>query len=88
MSPKGVLSLLLSPQYEYQYEVKDPEQNLFFDKNEIGDETGKVTNPSLLKKIIAFQSASLPFHRQLKIMLLCELPPKSSNYIIDRTFRP
>lgn len=47
MSPKGVLSLLLSPQYEYQYEVKDPEQNLFFDKNEIGDETGKVTNPSL-----------------------------------------
>ena len=29
-------------QYEYQYEVKDPEQNLFFDKNEIGDETGKV----------------------------------------------
>lgn len=46
MSPKGVLSLLLSPQYEYQYEVKDPEQNLFFDKNEIGDETGKVTDPS------------------------------------------
>ncbi|XP_055683165.1 pro-resilin-like [Lutzomyia longipalpis] len=29
--------------YEYQYEVKDPEQNLFFDKNEIGDAAGKVT---------------------------------------------
>ncbi|GAB0092241.1 pro-resilin-like [Sergentomyia squamirostris] len=29
--------------YEYQYEVKDPEQNLFFDKNEAGDVTGRVT---------------------------------------------
>ncbi|XP_055297433.1 pro-resilin-like [Sitodiplosis mosellana] len=29
--------------YEYQYEVKDPEKMLFFDKNEIGDASGKVT---------------------------------------------
>ncbi|XP_055709371.1 pro-resilin-like [Phlebotomus papatasi] len=29
--------------YEYQYEVKDPEKDLFFDKNEIGDAAGKVT---------------------------------------------
>ncbi|XP_055371245.1 pro-resilin-like [Condylostylus longicornis] len=29
--------------YEYQYEVKDPEKELFFDKNEIGDAAGKVT---------------------------------------------
>lgn len=36
------LPLITTPQYEYQYEVKDPEKNLFFDKNEIGDETGKV----------------------------------------------
>lgn len=30
-------------QYEYKYEVKDPEKELFFDKNEIGDATGQVT---------------------------------------------
>lgn len=29
-------------QYEYKYEVKDPEKMLFFDKNEMGDGTGKV----------------------------------------------
>lgn len=29
-------------QYEYQYEVKDPEKQLFFDKNEIGDADGNV----------------------------------------------
>ncbi|XP_031629397.1 pro-resilin-like [Contarinia nasturtii] len=29
--------------FEYQYEVKDPEKMLFFDKNEIGDASGKVT---------------------------------------------
>lgn len=29
-------------QYEYQYEVKDPEKELFFDKNEVGDAQGKV----------------------------------------------
>ncbi|XP_059613835.1 pro-resilin-like [Phlebotomus argentipes] len=29
--------------YEYQYEVKDPEKDLFFDKSESGDATGKVT---------------------------------------------
>ncbi|XP_063705840.1 pro-resilin-like [Culicoides brevitarsis] len=29
--------------YEYQYEVKDAEKQLFFDKNELGDGTGKVT---------------------------------------------
>lgn len=32
-------------QYEYQYEVKDPEKMLFFDKNEMGDGTGKVFKP-------------------------------------------
>lgn len=31
-------------QYEYQYEVKDAEKNLFFDKNEVGDAQGKVNN--------------------------------------------
>ncbi|KFB52236.1 hypothetical protein ZHAS_00020349 [Anopheles sinensis] len=29
--------------YEYKYEVKDPEKQLFFDKNEAGDTAGKVT---------------------------------------------
>ncbi|XP_037028919.1 pro-resilin-like [Bradysia coprophila] len=29
--------------YEYQYEVKDPEKQLFFDKSESGDAAGKVT---------------------------------------------
>ncbi|XP_053681751.1 pro-resilin-like [Sabethes cyaneus] len=29
--------------YQYQYEVKDPEKKLFFDKNEAGDAGGKVT---------------------------------------------
>ncbi|CAD7089755.1 unnamed protein product [Hermetia illucens] len=29
--------------YEYNYEVKDPEKDLFFDKNEAGDASGKVT---------------------------------------------
>lgn len=29
-------------QYQYQYEVKDPEKQLFFDKNEAGDASGKV----------------------------------------------
>lgn len=33
---------LLSFQYEYNYEVKDPEKMLFFDKNEAGDAQGKV----------------------------------------------
>lgn len=33
---------LLSFQYEYKYEVKDPEKMLFFDKNEAGDAQGKV----------------------------------------------
>uniref|UniRef100_A0A182JAN2 Uncharacterized protein n=1 Tax=Anopheles atroparvus TaxID=41427 RepID=A0A182JAN2_ANOAO len=28
--------------YEYKYEVKDPEKQLFFDKNEAGDTAGKV----------------------------------------------
>uniref|UniRef100_A0A182MN24 Uncharacterized protein n=1 Tax=Anopheles culicifacies TaxID=139723 RepID=A0A182MN24_9DIPT len=27
--------------YEYKYEVKDPEKQLFFDKNEAGDTAGK-----------------------------------------------
>lgn len=31
-------------QFEYQYEVKDPEKMLFFDKNEVGDAEGKVIN--------------------------------------------
>ncbi|KAM7348338.1 pro-resilin-like [Cochliomyia hominivorax] len=29
--------------YEYQYEVKDPEKELFFNKNEAGDAQGKVS---------------------------------------------
>ncbi|XP_077289667.1 pro-resilin-like [Arctopsyche grandis] len=29
--------------YEYNYEVKDPEKTLFFNKNENGDESGRVT---------------------------------------------
>ncbi|XP_014092796.1 pro-resilin [Bactrocera oleae] len=29
--------------YEYQYEVKDPEKELFFNKNEAGDAAGKVS---------------------------------------------
>jgi len=29
--------------YEYQYEVKDPEKELFFNKNEAGDASGKVS---------------------------------------------
>ncbi|KAI9582157.1 cuticle protein 21-like [Glossina fuscipes] len=28
--------------YEYQFEVKDPEKELFFNKNEAGDAQGKV----------------------------------------------
>lgn len=32
-----------SKQYEYQYEVKDPEKELFFNKNEAGDQSGKVS---------------------------------------------
>lgn len=39
---------LLTFQYEYQYEVKDPEKQLFFDKNEIGDAQGKVSFGELL----------------------------------------
>ncbi len=38
------LSMIFSIfQYEYQYEVKDPEKQLFFDKSESGDATGKVS---------------------------------------------
>ena len=33
----------ISQQYEYQYEVKDPEKELFFNKNEAGDAQGKVS---------------------------------------------
>ncbi|ETN64570.1 cuticular protein 128, RR-1 family [Anopheles darlingi] len=36
-------SILYLFQYEYKYEVKDPEKQLFFDKNEAGDTAGKVT---------------------------------------------
>jgi len=34
--------ILFVLQYEYQYEVKDPEKELFFNKNEAGDASGKV----------------------------------------------
>ncbi|XP_054088529.1 uncharacterized protein LOC105216193 [Zeugodacus cucurbitae] len=46
----GVLLVQARPQapeqpepYEYQYEVKDPEKELFFNKNEAGDAAGKVS---------------------------------------------
>uniref|UniRef100_A0A182QGU7 Cuticular protein RR family n=1 Tax=Anopheles farauti TaxID=69004 RepID=A0A182QGU7_9DIPT len=44
-----VIQLNAAPQaekyeaYEYKYEVKDAEKQLFFDKNEAGDTAGKVT---------------------------------------------
>lgn len=41
---------LLSFQYEYKYEVKDPEKMLFFDKNEAGDAQGKVIKKIRLVK--------------------------------------
>ena len=28
--------------FQYEYKVEDPEKQLFFDKNEMGDGTGKV----------------------------------------------
>uniref|UniRef100_A0AAG5DRH4 Cuticular protein RR family n=1 Tax=Anopheles atroparvus TaxID=41427 RepID=A0AAG5DRH4_ANOAO len=40
---EAVSNKLLRPEYEYKYEVKDPEKQLFFDKNEAGDTAGKVT---------------------------------------------
>lgn len=45
-------SILFKFQYEYQYEVKDPEKQLFFDKNEVGDGTGKVSFGELLNLIL------------------------------------
>ncbi|KAJ6637701.1 Pro-resilin [Pseudolycoriella hygida] len=43
-APQSPAGAPVAPEpYEYQYEVKDPEKNLFFDKNEAGDATGKVT---------------------------------------------
>lgn len=39
---KKLINFIFQLQYEYKYEVKDPEKNLFFDKNEAGDATGKV----------------------------------------------
>lgn len=53
---------LLSFQYEYKYEVKDPEKMLFFDKNEAGDAQGKVIKKIRLvkEKVIVIM-----FHSQL-----------------------
>lgn len=42
----------LSFQYDYNYEVKDPEKMLFFDKNEAGDAQGKVNEIYWQKKIV------------------------------------
>lgn len=35
-------------QYQYEYEVKEQEKELFFDKNEAGDASGKVSNSIMI----------------------------------------
>lgn len=40
-APQGQEEFKYEP-FQYEYKVEDPEKQLFFDKNESGDGTGKV----------------------------------------------
>ncbi|XP_062700815.1 pro-resilin-like [Aedes albopictus] len=61
--------------YQYQYEVKDPEKQLFFDKNEAGDASGKVSGQ---------YSVWLPDGRLMTVKYSVD---KESGYVSDVDFK-
>ncbi|XP_055586052.1 pro-resilin-like [Uranotaenia lowii] len=61
--------------YAYQYEVKDPEKQLFFDKNESGDTSGKVSGQ---------YSVWLPDGRLMTVKYTVD---KESGYVSDVGFQ-
>ncbi|XP_065076439.1 pro-resilin-like [Ochlerotatus camptorhynchus] len=61
--------------YQYQYEVKDPEKQLFFDKNEAGDASGKVSGQ---------YSVWLPDGRLMTVKYTVD---KESGYVSDVDFK-
>lgn len=67
--------VLIFSQYEYNYKVEDAEKQLFFDKNEIGDDQGKVTGS---------YSVFLPDGRLMKVEYSIE---KDSGFVPKITFQ-